>query len=54
MRSLCPVSSLNESLLRVRRDRVPKRPIVVRTNDNPKFDDRCVLTHRVKQRTYRV
>ena len=35
----CPVSSLNEALLRVLRNRVPKWTIRVRTSDKPLFDD---------------
>ena len=54
IRSLCPVSSLNEELLRFISDRVPKQMIVIRTGDEPWFDDRYVLAHRVKQRAYRV
>ena len=50
----CSVSSLNEALLRVIRDRVPKRTIVVRTGDKPRFDNRCLLAHRAKQRAYIV
>ena len=46
-------SSPNEALLRVIRDRVPKRTIVVRTGDKPWFDDQCVVAHRAKQRGYR-
>ena len=38
----CPVSLLNEALLHVIWDRVLKRTIVVRTGDNPWFDNRCV------------
>ena len=41
-------------MLRVIRDRVPKRTIVVRTGDKPKCDNRCVLTHRAKPRAYTV
>ena len=40
--------------MRVIQDRVDKRTIVVRTDDKRWFDDRRVLTHRVKQRAYRV
>ena len=50
----CPVSSLNETLLRVIRDRLLKRTIVVRTGDKCWFDYPCVLAHRAKQRAYRV
>ena len=50
----CPVSSLNETLLRVIRNRVLKQTIAVRMGDKPKFDNRCVLAHRAKQRAYRV
>ena len=49
-----PASSLNESLLRVSKDRVSKRTIVVRTDDKPWFDNQCVLGHRAKQRAFRV
>ena len=49
-----PVPSLNETLLRVIRDRVSKGTIVVRTDDKPWFDDWCVLLHRAKQKAYRV
>ena len=45
IRSSCPVSSLNETLLRVIRDIVSKWTIVVRKGDKPCFDDRCVLDH---------
>ena len=34
IRSSCPVSSLNETLLHVIRDRAPKQTIVIRTSDN--------------------
>ena len=44
----CSLFSLNESLLRVVRDRVPKQTIVARTGDKPGVDDRCVLVHRAK------
>ena len=47
IRSSCQVSSLNE-------DRVPKRTIVVRTDDKPWFNDQCVLSHREQQRASRV
>ena len=40
IRSSCLVSSLNEELMRVIRNRVSKRTIVVRTMDKPWFDDR--------------
>ena len=50
----CPVSSLNEGLLRVIRGRVPKRTIVVRTEGKSWSDGLCVFTHRAKQRAYRV
>ena len=50
----CAVSSLNEALLRIFRDRVPKQIIVGETGDRPWFDDRCVLAHHAKQREYRV
>ena len=43
IRSPCPVSLLNEALLRVIKNRVPKRTIVVRKGNKPWFDDRCVL-----------
>ena len=52
--SNCSLSLINEALLRVFMDRVPKRSIMVRTGDELWFDDRCVLAHRVKQRAYRV
>ena len=48
--SLYPVSSLNEALLRVIRNRELKWTIVIRTGDKSWFDDRCVLAHRSKQR----
>ena len=35
IRSLYPVPSLNEALLHVIRERVPKRTIVIRTGDKP-------------------
>ena len=54
IRPSCPVSSLNEALLRVIMDRVSKRTIVVLIGDKPWFDVRCILAHRVKQRTFRV
>ena len=54
IRSPCPVSSLNETLLRVIRDRVFKLTIVVRTGDKPWFDDRYFSAHRAKQKAYRV
>ena len=50
----CPVSTPNEALLRVIRNRVPRRTIVIRPEDKPWLDDRCLLAHRVKQRGYRV
>ena len=50
----CPISSLNESLLRVTGGKVSKQTIVVRTNDKPWFDGRCVFAHRAKKRAYRV
>ena len=49
IRSPCPVSSLNEALMRVIRDRVPNRTIVVRTADKTWFNDRCVLAYRARQ-----
>ena len=52
--SSCPVSSLSEALLRVIRDRVPKRTIVVRARDKPWFDGQCALAHCEKQRAYKV
>ena len=52
IKSPCPRSSLHEALLRVIRNRVHKRTIVVKTGDKPWFDDRCVLVHRAKQRAY--
>ena len=48
------VSSLNEALLCVTRNRVSKQILVVRTDDKPWFDDRCVLAHSAKQRAYRM
>ena len=48
------LSTLNEVLLHVIRNRVPKWTIVVRTGYKPWLDDQCVLAHRVKQRAYRV
>ena len=48
------LSSLSEALLRVIRNRVPKRTIVVGMGDKPWFDNWCVLVHRAKQRIYRV
>ena len=48
------LSSLNEALLRVIRNRVPKRTIMFRTRDKSWFNDPCDLAHRVKQRVYRV
>ena len=54
IRSPCPVSLLSEALLRVIRDRVPKRMIVVRTGDKLRFDYRFILAHRAKQRACRV
>ena len=47
-RSPCPVSLLNEALLCVIKDRIPKRTIGVRTRVKPWFDDRCDLTHPAK------
>ena len=41
--SLCPVSSRNEALLLAIRDGVPKRTIVVRTEEKLWFEGRCVL-----------
>ena len=54
LRSPCPVSTLNEALLRVLRNRVPKQTVVVRTVDKPWFDDPCALAHRAKHSAYRV
>ena len=54
IRSPCPVSSLNEAVLRIIADRVLKRTIVVKTGDKPWFDDRCSLAHYAKQRAYRL
>ena len=54
LESYCPISSLNEELLLVIKDRVPKRTILATTGNKPWFDDRCVLAHRAKQRAYRV
>ena len=54
IRSHCPVSSLNEALLRGIRDRVPKQTIVVRTEDKPEFDNPYVLVHSAEQRSYRI
>ena len=48
IRSLCPVTLLNETLLHILKDRVSKRTIVIRTGDKPSFDDRCVQAHREK------
>ena len=53
-RSFWPASSLNEALLRNIRNRVPKRTIVVRTGNKSWFDNRRVLAHRAKQRTYKA
>ena len=50
----CPVSTLNEALLHVVTNRVPKRMTVARTGNQPWFYDQCVVTHRAKQRAYRV
>ena len=50
----CTVSSLNEALLRVIRNRVSKRTIKIRTGDKPWFGDRRVLLHTAKQKTYRA
>ena len=50
----CSVSSPNEALLHVIRNRVPKRTLAVITGDKPWFDDRCVLAHRAEQRACRV
>ena len=51
IKSPCLVSSLNETLLRVIRDKVSMRMIGVRTSDKPWFNYRCVCgqDHRVKQ-----
>ena len=54
IRSPCPVSSLNEALFLVIRDRVLKRTIVVRPRDRPWFHDRCALPRCAKQRAYTV
>ena len=54
IRAIYPVSALNETLLRVIRDKVPKQTIVVRTSDEPWFDIRCDLAYRAKLRKYRV
>ena len=54
IKSPCPVSLFNDALLRVIRDRVPKRTIVVRTGGKPWFDDRYALAHCAKQRAYEV
>ena len=54
IRSPCPVSSLNEALLRLIKGRVSKRTIVIRTGDKPSLDDWCVLAHLMKQRVYGV
>ena len=54
IRSLCPVLSLNEALLRVIRDRESKRTIAVGTGDKHSLNDRCVLVLTAKQRACRV
>ena len=48
----CPLLTLNEDLLRVIRNRVPKRMIVVGTGTKTWFDDRCVLAHPAKKNSY--
>ena len=48
------VSTLNEALLCVIRNRVSKRTIAVRTGYKPWFNDLCVLAHLAKHRAYRV
>ena len=52
----CSESSLNESLLRAIKDRVPQAELYLpfRTGEKPWFDDRCALANRAKQRAYRV
>ena len=54
IKSPCPVSLLNKALLRVSKDRVPKRTIVARTGDKHWLNDRCDLAHRAKRRSCRV
>ena len=54
VRSPCPVSSLNEPLLRVIVYIVLKWTIVVRMGDKSCFDDRFVLALRAKHRAHRV
>ena len=49
-----PVSSLNEALLRVIRDKFLKQTIVGIMGDEPWFDEPCALAHRTYQRAYRV
>ena len=46
------VSSLNEALLRVIRDRVPKRTIVAITDEKSWVENRRVLTQHAKERAY--
>ena len=41
IRFLCLVTTLNKALLRVIPNRVPKRMIVVKTENKPLFDDQC-------------
>ena len=53
-RSPCPLSSLSQALLCVIRDRVPKRTIVVRTDEEPWFEDWCVSAYFAKQTAYRM
>ena len=44
----CQVSTLNEALLLVIRNRVLNRTIVDRTRNKPCCDDQCVLAHHAK------
>ena len=53
--SPCLVSTLNEALLCVIRNRDSKRTIVDKTGYiKPWLNNTCVLVHRTKQRAYRV
>ena len=52
--SSCPLSTLNEALLRAICNRVHKRTIGVRTENKSWCDDQCILGHRAKQKAYRV
>ena len=51
--SSCPVSTLIEALLRVFRNRVLKRILLVKAGNNLGLKT-GVLAHRAKQRAYRV